>query len=381
MEQNIRTTLAKFASHIEKDIASEYLTERELMIKWPGRFLELRNDFLKEDKPLIFKDLYMETLLAVTNKNEKNVLFESILTGLKDVDNITGGLPLGELIILGARPAMGKTAFTISLLASILQKKNEPVAYFSLENSKESILLKLISHFSEIPAQRLASKVLEPAEVNLISEKTRLLSEANLTIEDSCFTIDDIVAQAHLLVEQVGIKMIIVDYLQLVQTRTRQNREQEISKVCRELKGLARKLNIAVFVNSQLSRAVETRGGDKKPQLSDLRESGAIEQDADKVLFLHRPEYYGLTEDERGYPTKGLAEIIVAKNRAGITDSVTVRFNGALSAFSDFDNIFYAAPENYEAEYFTGIRTGEFNIPGKLIRGSKNNDIEEDHPF
>ena len=330
---------------------------------------------------LSFKELYSETLLAVSNKTENNTLFDSIPTGLSDLDRILGGLPLGELIILGARPAMGKTSLLISIMANSINNKNEPMAYFSMENSAQSMMLRLLSVFSELSHHKLVSKPLEPFEIHSMVEKTRKMADANIFIEDNCFTIEDIISQTCYLVQEKGIKMIMVDYLQLVQAKGKMNREQEIAKVCRELKGLARKFNIAVFVTSQLSRAVETRGGDKRPQLSDLRESGAIEQDADKVLFLHRPEYYNITEDDCGDSTIGIAEIIIAKNRGGVVDSSKVRFIGQFTTFEDLDTLASKRP-HYGSEYFLEIRKDEFKETiNSVVRGSKMNDIEEDHPF
>jgi replicative DNA helicase len=245
-------------------------------------------------------------------------------------------------------------------------------------------MLRLLSLFSEITYSKLVSKELEASEKSIILNSTKILAEANITIEDNCFTIDDIISQTHFLVKEKGIKLIAIDYLQLIQSRGRMNREQEIAKVCRELKSLAQKYNIAVFVSSQLSRAVETRGGDRRPQLSDLRESGAIEQDADKVLFLHRPEYYNITEDCEGNSTAGIAEIIIAKNRCGRADSAKVRFVGQFSVFKDLEII-----ENFElvedfkisnpVESFLNIRKNEFDNSTKS--NSKNNGIQEDHPF
>lgn len=381
MEQNIKKTLSEFAIQIEKDIAFESLSEQDLLNKWTSKMLSISNEFRKESNTLTFKELYSETVLAVSNKNENEHLFDSIPTGLSNLDRISGGLPLGELIIIGARPAMGKTALLISIMANSINNKNEPIAYFSLENSAQSIMLRLLSLISEISHHKLISLHLEPYEINLILEKTKKLAEANITIEDNCFTIDDIISQTYFLVKEKGIKMIIIDYLQLVQCRGKMGREQEVAKVCRELKALARKYNIAVLVSSQLSRAVETRGGDKRPQLCDLRESGAIEQDADKVLFLHRPEYYNITEDSEANSTKGIAEIIVAKNRGGVVDSVKVRFKGQFSSFLDLESFGeILAPSTLET--FINIRKEEFDkTSNSIVRKSKMNDIEEDHPF
>lgn len=381
MEQNIKTIFSDFAIQMEKDVKFDNYSDRDLINKWTSKLLSLNNEFREISNKLSFKELYSETLLAVSTKNEYNSLYEAIPTGLSDLDKIMGGLPLGELIIIGARPAMGKTALLVSIMANSIYNKNEPIAYFSMENSDRAIMIRLMNFVSELGQNALVQRSLEGHEINQLCDTTKRLAEANITLEDDCFTIDDIISQTYFLVKEKGVKMIIVDYLQLVQVKGKMQREQEVAKVCRELKALARKYNIAVLVSSQLSRAVETRGGDKRPQLSDLRESGAIEQDADKVLFIHRPEYYNITEDENGMDSRGMAEIIIAKNRGGIVDSVKVRFIAQFSAFKNLElsegNLSY---DNLET--FKNIRSNEFdNTSNSLRRGSKMNDIEEDHPF
>ncbi|MCX6295499.1 MAG: DnaB-like helicase C-terminal domain-containing protein, partial [Bacteroidetes bacterium] len=212
---------------------------------------------------------------------------------------------------------------------------------------------------------------------------TKAIGEANVMIEDNCFSIDDIIAQVDYLVKEKKVEVVLVDYLQMIKVKSRRdnNREADVAKVCRELKALARKYNIVVVVNSQLSRAVETRGGDKRPQLSDLRESGSIEQDADKVLFIHRPEYYNITEDENGMSTEGIAEIIIAKDRDGAIGSVKLNFVGQCSTYKDLNSSYKKVP-HYGAEYFKEIRKDEFKQTiDKVVQGSKMNDIDEDHPF
>lgn len=381
MEQNIRKTFSEFAMQMERDAQYEGLSEQGLISKWTSKLLSMNNEFRNETKKLSFKELYSETILEVANKSETNVLFDVIPTGFAELDRIVLGLPLGELIILGARPAMGKTALFLSILANSIKNKNEPIAYFSLENSAQYTMLRLLSLFSEIPYEKIIKKNLEEYEINQFVELTKKIAQANITIEDNCFTIDDIITQTHFLVKEKGVKLIMVDYLQLVQVRGKMSREQEVAKGCRELKALARKYNIAVLVSSQLSRAVETRGGDRRPQLSDLRESGAIEQDADKVLFLHRQEYYNIIEDCEGNSTIGIAEIIVAKNRGGALDSAKLRFAGQFSAFKDLDwgDDFKMT---YPMESFLNIRKDEFNNTSSSIKpGSKKNDIDESHPF
>jgi replicative DNA helicase len=381
MEQDMKNIFSDFAVQMEKDVKYDNYSDKDIINKWTSTLLSLSNEFRKDSINLSFKELYSETLLAVSNKTQNNILTEDFPTGLTALDRIIRGLPMGELIILGARPAMGKTSFLITILANSILGKNEPVAYFSMENSAQFIMLRLMGLISELSHSSIVSKPLQPFEIDMLVEKTKILAEANITIEDDCSTIEEIVSQTYFLVKEKGVKLIIVDYLQLVKAKGKMHREQEVAKVCRELKALARKYNIAILVSSQLSRAVETRGGDKRPQLADLRESGSIEQDADKVLFLHRPEYYAITEDCEGNSTAGIAEIIVAKNRAGYVDSAKVRFVGKFATFRDIQ------PEEElgytdTVDSFMKIRENEFGTAkNSVIRKSKMNDIEEDNPF
>lgn len=384
MEQNIKKTLSEFALQIERDVQFEDLSEQDLLNKWTSKLLSINNEFREETQPLSFKELYSETLLAVSSPKETKNLFNCIPTGFTDLDNIIGGLPLGQLIVLGARPAMGKSSFLISLMANAIRNQNTPTAYFSMEISAQKTMVLLFGNIMEMSYQSIVSKDLPKLLIDEIAEKTKIISNANISIEDNCFTIEDIITRTHFLVKEKGVQLILIDYLQLIKIKNRRegSREAEVAKLCRELKALARKYNVAIFVNSQLSRAVETRGGDKKPQLSDLRESGAIEQDADKVLFLHRPEYYNITEDEIGESTAGIAEIIIAKNRDGATDSVKLKFEKQYSSFKDLGitekEKFYSGKE-----YFIDLRKNEFEteITTRIIRKSKMNDIDEDHPF
>lgn len=382
MEKTTRKTLSEFAIEIEKDVQYEGLSEQDLINKWTSKILSLSNEFRKDNAKLTFKELYLETMLAIAKPSNESVLFSAIPTGFMDLDRILKGMPKGELIVIGARPAMGKTAFMVSIMANLIESKR-PIAYFSIENSAQQILLRLISFFMELPVHLIASKKNTPSQIEEILFRTKAIGEANITIEDNCFSIDDIISQVDYLVKEKKIELVFIDYLQLIKVKSRRenNREADISKVCRELKALARKYNIAVVVSSQLSRAVETRGGDKRPQLSDLRESGAIEQDADKVLFIHRPEYYNITEDEYGTDTRGMAEIIIAKNREGVVDSAKLNFIGNCTKFQDLD-LLTLRKQQYGAEYFKEIRKDEFKDSiDKIVRGSKMNDIEEDNPF
>ncbi len=307
-------------------------------------------------------------------------------SGFTELDRITSGWQNSDLIIIAARPAMGKTAFVLSLGRNAAVDFKKPIAVFSLEMSSIQLVSRLIASESELNAEKLRKGQLEDHEFEQLNAKIGKLAEAPIFIDDTpALSIFELRAKARRLHQQHGIKMLVVDYLQLMTAGgdNRGNREQEISSISRSLKSIAKELNIPVIALSQLSRAVETRGGDKKPQLSDLRESGAIEQDADMVLFIHRPEYYGLEADESGNSTQGKAEIIIAKHRNGKTGSVALKFIDRLAKFTDDDTYSPAAGDkNYDAagglEPNTDFGTGANK--STVIRGSRMNDIEEE-PF
>ncbi|MCW3104402.1 MAG: replicative helicase [Bacteroidetes bacterium] len=314
-------------------------------------------------------------------KNRKDGL-SGVPSGLTALDRLTSGWQKSDLVIIAARPAMGKTALVLSMARNAAVEFNKPVAIFSLEMSSLQLVTRLISSESELSGEKLKKGTLEDYEFQQLNDKIKGLAEAPLFIDDTPgLSVFELRAKARRLKEQHNIELIIVDYLQLMTAggEGKGNREQEISTISRSLKGLAKELNVPVIALSQLSRAVETRGGDKKPQLSDLRESGAIEQDADMVMFIHRPEYYGLTEDESGMPTAGVAELIIAKHRNGPVDSVKTRYIGQYTKFADLDSL--DTNMDYGSSSKALAPNNDFDNPvNSVIRGSKMNDIEED-PF
>ena len=266
-------------------------------------------------------------------------------TGFTNLDKLTSGWQPSDLIIIAARPAMGKTAFVLSMARNIAIDFGHPVALFSLEMASVQLITRLISSETGLSSEKLRTGKLEPHEWEMLSTKVKNLEKAPLFIDDTpSLSIFDLRAKCRRLVSQHGIKIIIVDYLQLMtaggNSKGGGNREQEISTISRNLKALAKELNVPVIALSQLSRAVETRGSSKRPLLSDLRESGAIEQDADIVSFLYRPEYYKIDEwdDDEASPTTGQAEIMIAKHRNGGIENVRLKFIGHLGKFDNLDD-------------------------------------------
>ena len=301
-----------------------------------------------------------------------------ISTGFEKLDRLTSGWQPSDLIIIAARPGMGKTALALSMARNISVQKKIPVAFFSLEMSSVQLITRLISAETGLSSDKLRTGKLAQHEWQQLNVKVTDLESAPLYIDDSAaLTIFELRAKARRLASAHDIKLIVIDYLQLMNLGSSNkagNREQEISTISRNLKALAKELNIPVIALSQLSRAVETRGGTKRPILSDLRESGAIEQDADIVSFLYRPEYYGINEwdDDMKTPSEGQGEFIVAKHRNGALDSIKLKFVANLGKFEDIDS--FDSPFEFQSKLNTDNKLSDFSEP-------LNKDNDEDIPF
>lgn len=261
-------------------------------------------------------------------------------TGFTDLNRLTNGWQNTDLIIIAARPAMGKTAFVLETAKSAAIMHNVPVGIFSLEMSQEQLTDRMISSETGVYQDKIKKRNLTEYDWLQFHSKLGPLVDSNIYIDDTPgISITSLRSKAIRMKERYGIGLIVIDYLQLMEgpKDKRGNREQEIGSISRGLKVIAKDLGIPVIALSQLSRKVEDRPGinGKRPLLSDLRESGSIEQDADQVAFLYRPEYYGYDQDEEGRSTSGLVEVIFGKNRNGICDTVPLRFNGALMKFLD----------------------------------------------
>jgi len=298
-----------------------------------------------------------------------------IPTGFTNLDRLTSGWQPSDLIIIAARPGMGKTSFVLSLAKNSSVDFKKPVALFSLEMSSLQLAQRLISMEAEISLSKMRSGKLEEYEWQQLRTAIERISDAQIFIDDTPgINVFELRAKCRRMKMQYDIQMIIIDYLQLMTgggENQRGNREQEVSAISRALKGLAKELEVPVIALSQLSRAVVVRGGSKRPQLSDLRESGSIEQDADIVAFIYRPEYYQILEDEQGQSLKGVAEVIVAKHRNGATDTVKLRFTDQFARFSNLDDPDFGA---FPSDVFDNP------FPNVITRPSKMNE-DEDIPF
>ncbi len=302
--------------------------------------------------------------------------FTGVPSGFTELDKITSGWQQSDLIIVAARPGMGKTALTLALARNAAMDYKKGVAIFSLEMGSVQLAQRIIAAEAEINMKSLRNGQLEGHEWVQLQKTIERMSDVPIYIDDTpAINIFELRAKCRRLKSQSNLEMVIIDYLQLMTAggdSSTKNREQEISMISRSLKGLAKELSVPIIALSQLSRQVESRGGVKRPQLSDLRESGAIEQDADIVTFIYRPEYYGLDTDEEGNSVAGMAEFIIAKHRNGPTATVKLRWIGDYAKFADYQEVnFENMPEGLTA-----------SVPTAITKPSKMNDDDiGDVPF
>lgn len=345
-------------------------------------FQVAQGNIKKETVPI--KPILNEAILQIEKaKNQKEGL-SGVPSGFTALDRITSGWQRTDLVIVAARPSMGKTAFVLSMARNMAVNHNKSVALFSLEMSSLQLVTRLISSETELGSQKLKSGRLEDWEWEHLNRKISSLDKAPMFIDDTpALSIFEFRAKCRRLKMQYGIDVIIVDYLQLMTAGSdnRGSREQEVSTISRSLKAIAKELDVPILALSQLNRSVESREG-KRPQLSDLRESGAIEQDADLVLFIHRPEYFGITEDESGNSLIGVAEIIIAKHRNGATGDVHLSFKKELAKFSDmenqFTNRFEAAAQTFSSKM---NEDDDFSSAGISVNNEFDKQSTSDTPF
>jgi len=337
-QKHIQRKLITAASEIQKRSFDENEDVAELVNFAEKQIFDVTDTSLTTELQTA-TNLITESLmdLETRSKSENNLI--GIPIGFTDIDRATSGLQAPDLIIIAARTSMGKTALALNIARNIAIEFNHKVAVFSLEMSAKQLSDRLIIAETEIDSHTYRTGKLNGGEWDLIEKKTSILCNDNLKIDDKAgISVYELASKCRKLKRTSGLEAVIIDYIQLMTAGKdfKGNREQEVSTISRKLKQLAKELNIPIIALSQLNRAVENRG-DKRPQLSDLRESGAIEQDADMVIFLHRPEYYGILEDDKGNSTQGLAEIILAKYRNGATEIIKLKFIKRLIKFANYE--------------------------------------------
>lgn len=340
----LSTQLIKKAYEPESDPFDVFEQSEKNMTAMTSRLFVTKS----ETSHTLLKKFLEENAAIVNNKGS----MIGVPSGFHALDVVTHGWNKSDLIILAARPGMGKTAFVVGTAAHAVKQKI-PVGVFSLEMSSLQLFKRIASQESDIPLEMISYKGLQESDLKLLLRDIEPLMQGNLFIDDTGgISLYDLKNRARKWKRENKIELLVVDYLQLIDAGIKGNREQEVSSISRALKALAKELDIPIIALSQLSRQVENRpGGDKKPKLSDLRDSGAIEQDADLVLFIHRAEYYGIEYFGDNTSTKGHAEIIIAKNRHGALETVGLQWIAECTKFVDFrktENPFtHIQPVNY----------------------------------
>lgn len=350
LQKYIARELISFGATVQSSAFDESNDIEEVMQQTEGRLFELSQRNVKKEVTQI-DPIIMQAVAQMEASANRASGLSGLESGFRDLDKLTSGWQNSNLIIIAARPAMGKTAFVLSMAKNMAVNYNIPVAVFSLEMSKIELVNRLISNVCELDGSKIKSGNLNDLEWQQTMSRLNGLYGAPLYIDDTpSLSIFELQTKARRLVREKGIKMIIIDYLQLMNASGMKygSREQEVSMISRSLKQLAKELAIPVCALSQLNRSVESRTDNKRPQLSDLRESGAIEQDADMVCFIHRPEYYLRSgRDSEGNDIRGVAEFIVAKHRSGKVDDVKMRFRSQYARFENWEDV----PEGGYGEY------------------------------
>lgn len=370
LQKHIQRELIRISSDIIKDAFEDTTDVFDLLDRAEQNLFAVSETNIRRGQEEITQ-LMREAIKEIEIAKDSDTKMRGVPSGFTELDRVTNGFQKSDLIILASRPGMGKTAFALTLARNMAVGFNTPIAFFSLEMSSIQLVTRLISAETQLKSDKLRKGDLQDFEWQQLNTKIRNLEDAKIFIDDTpALSIFELRAKCRRMKAQNDIQMIFVDYLQLMvgQQEHKGNREQEISQISRSLKSLAKELDVPIMALSQLSRAVETRAGDKRPILSDLRDSGAIEQDADLVIFIYRPEYYQLNEDDKGNPTAGLANINIAKHRNGALANIELRFIADFAKFAEVDS---AGFDNFNADG-DAFKT----IPSKM------NDMEDDEvPF
>ena len=338
-QKSLARQLISFSSVIQTKAFDETIDIEDLMQEAEGSLFELSQHNMKKDYTAI-DPVIVQAVKGIQDAAKNTDGLTGVSTGYFKLDDITSGWQASDLVIIAGRPAMGKTSFALSMAKNIAADLRTPMAFFSLEMSNVQLVNRLISNACEIQGSKILNGQLQRDEWERLDKNINSLLGAPLYIDDTPgLSVFELRTKARRLVREHGVKLIMIDYLQLMNANGMRfsSRQEEVSTISRSLKGLAKELNIPILALSQLNRGVESREGleGKRPQLSDLRESGAIEQDADMVIFVHRPEYYHIYQDDNGRDLHGMAQIIIAKHRKGATGDVLLTFHGEFTRFEN----------------------------------------------
>ncbi len=380
-EKFLQRELIRIAGEIQNEAFEDSSDAFKLLDSAEKKLFELSQGNIKRSY-LNINAVVKQTLKDIEDLKQQSGKYTGIPSGFTKLDNLTGGFQRSDLIIVAARPGMGKTAFALSVARNASfeglgeNQKPRAVAIFSLEMGNKQMVSRMISSEAEISGHKLRTGELRDYEWEQLNAKIASLSEAPIFIDDTpALSVFELRAKCRRLKQQNDISMILIDYLQLMRGddtgNKNGNREQEVSYISRSLKALAKELDVPVIALSQLSRQTERRTNSNRPMLSDLRESGSIEQDADMVMFIYRPEYYNITEWEEGDPTTGQAEVMIAKNRHGAIENIRLRFLKDYTKFTDLNEDRYG----FESP-------GSNDSMGTITMSSRLNDwsVDDDEP-
>lgn len=375
-QKYIQRELIRVSSNIQERAFDEGTDVDDLLDYSERELLNIAEGHIKKET-IKLNNLLKTAIEQIEEAAKRKDSLSGVPSGFARLDKLTSGWQRSDLVILAARPSMGKTAFVLSMARNMAVDHNRPVAFFSLEMSSIQLVNRLIIGETQLPSDKIRTGRLENYEWEQLEYKVKDLEQAPIYVDDTpALSIFEFRAKARRLKQKYDIQAIVIDYLQLMTgSKDSGSREQEVSNISRSLKSVAKELDIPIIALSQLNRSVEMRSGNKRPQLSDLRESGAIEQDADLVLFIHRPEYYGIDVDEEGNSLKGIAEIIIAKHRNGATGDVHLKFIREFAKFVDLEDSLAMGEDDENG----------FTIPSKMNKDeagmATNNDIGMNNGF
>ncbi len=374
-QKYIQRELIRVSSEIQERAFNEGSDVDDLLDFSERELLNIADGHIKKETVKL-NNLIKTALEQIEEAGKRKDSLSGVPSGFTSLDRLTSGWQKSDLVILAARPSMGKTAFVLSMARNMAVDHSRPVAFFSLEMSSIQLVNRLIIGETQLASDKIRTGRLENYEWEQLEYKIKDLEQAPIYVDDTpALSIFEFRAKCRRLKQKYDIQAIVIDYLQLMTgNKDSGSREQEVSYISRSLKAIAKELDVPIIALSQLNRSVEMRSGNKRPQLSDLRESGAIEQDADLVLFIHRPEYYGIDVDEEGNSLKGVAEIIIAKHRNGATGDVSLKFVREFAKFVDMDDNLAMADDDKG-----------FTVSSKMNQeeagGMTNNDIKTNSGF
>ncbi|MFQ6939779.1 MAG: replicative DNA helicase [Alistipes finegoldii] len=372
-QKYVQREMIRSATEIQKRSYDESTDVTELIGYAEGEIFKVAEGHVKRSVQAS-KDILARALMQIEEASKNTSAFNGVPSGFMAIDRVTLGWQLSDLIIIAARPSMGKTAFVLSMARNMAVDHEQGVAFFSLEMSAVQLMMRLIIAETGLSGNDVKSGRLTPEQWRHLESATKPLGSAPLYIDDTpALSVFEFRSKARRLKIHHDIKIIIIDYLQLMTGNqdSKGNREQEVAFISRTLKAIAKELNVPMIALSQLEAAPPKCAAARSvPRLSDLRESGAIEQDADIVAFIHRPEYYGINQDENGMPTAGMAEIILAKHRNGAVCDVNLRFLKEQARFADVDDTMLPPSQAADSQQaYDDYASGSNAVPGAGIGG------------